>query len=194
VFGSSTDIVNASKSLGALSGASVVSSGGVITITLGGNGLNIVNLTIPNGANITGINIVNANGVTPTGVVINVNGDNLNFNGGSFNLGTLGTKQVLFNFTNATSLNLSSLAFEGALLAPLATVNFNNGHIDGALIANNFIGNGELHEVGFGDPLPAYTASGGSAPTPEPGSLLIFGVGLVGVAILRRRLFSSQPS
>lgn len=192
VFGSSTDIINASNSLTALTGGtSVAASGGTINLTLTSNGLNVINLTVPDGATITGINITNANGVTPTGLIINVNGNNLNFNGGTFNLGSLAANQVLFNFGNATAISMQNLAFEGALLAPLATVTFNSGHIDGALIANTYLGNGQLNYVGFNDPLPAYQAAGGTGgsgvPTPEPASIILFGTGILVVGLFRRR-------
>jgi choice-of-anchor A domain-containing protein len=196
VFGGSTDITNASTSLTALSGAtSVASTGGTINITLSKNGLNVINLSVANGATITGINITNANGVVPTGLIINVNGNNLNFNGGTFNLGSLSNTNVLFNFGNATSLNLQNLAFEGALLAPLATVNFSSGHIDGALIANTYLGPGQINNVGFNDPLPAYSSSGGTVvATPEPGSILLFGSGLVVLGFYgRRRSMAGAP-
>ena len=149
----------------------------------------MINLTVPNGATITGVNIANAAGVTPTGLVINVNGDNLNFNGGSFNLGSLGDSQVLFNFGSATTINLSSLAFDGTLLAPLATVDFINGQLNGALIADNFIGSAQFNEVGFTGSLPTYAVSNtnGSAPAPEPGSLAGFAGGLLAIALAVRR-------
>ena len=197
VFGSSTDITNASTSLTALSGGtSVSSSGGTINITLSKNGLNVINLTVANGATITGINITNANGVVPTGLIINVNGNNLNFNGGSFNLGSLANNQVLFNFGNAQTLSLQNLAFEGALLAPLATVTFNSGHIDGALIANNYLGSGQMNYVGFNDPLPTYQISGGTVvATPEPGTIALFGTGLVVLGLVfRRRTMRTAPT
>lgn len=196
VFGSSTDITNASTSLSALSGATNVSStGGVINITLSKNGLNVIDLNIANGATITGINITNANGITPTGLIINVNGNNLNFNGGSFSLGSLSNSNVLFNFGNATAISLQNLAFEGALLAPLATVNFSSGHIDGALIANTYLGPGQVNYVGFNDPLPTYAASGSGSgtvvATPEPASIFLFGSGLVVLALyVRRRMMA----
>jgi choice-of-anchor A domain-containing protein len=150
--------------------------------------LNVIDLNIANGSTITGINITNANGVTPTGLIINVNGDNLNFNGGSFNLGSLADNQVLFNFGNATTLSLENLAFNGALLAPLATVNFSSGQINGALIADNYMGPGQVNYVGFNDPLPTYTASGGTVvATPEPGSIALFGTGVVVLGLFFRR-------
>jgi len=200
VFGSSTDIINASTSLTALSGATnVSSSGGTVNITLGTNGLNVIDLNIANGATITGINITNANGVTPTGLIINVNGNNLNFNGGSFNLGSLANNQVLFNFGNATTLSLQNLAFEGALLAPLATVNFSSGHIDGALIANTYTGSAQVNYVGFNDPLPTYQTSGSGGTvvaTPEPESIVLFATGavVIGLFFRRRRTTGAAPT
>jgi choice-of-anchor A domain-containing protein len=195
VFGSSTDITNASNSLTALSGATKISSnGGVINITLNSNGLNVIDLSLIDGATITGINITTANGVVPTGLIINIAGNNLNFNGGTFNLGPLANSQVLFNFGNATAISLQNLAFEGALLAPLATVDFSNGHIDGALIAGNYTGSAQVNYVGFNDPLPAYAATGGSGgtvvATPEPGTIILFGTGLIAVWSFRRRHLS----
>ncbi|MDB5392991.1 MAG: hypothetical protein JWM91_497 [Rhodospirillales bacterium] len=193
VFGSSTDITNASNSLTELSGATNVSStGGVINITLTTSGLNVIDLSVTNGATITGINITNANGVVPTGLIINVAGTNLNFYGGSFNLGSLANTQVLFNFGNATTISLQNLAFEGAFLAPLATVNFSSGHIDGALITNNYMGPGQVNYVGFNDPLPSYAATGGPGggtviATPEPATIALFGTGLIAVSLFKRR-------
>ncbi len=197
VYGSSTDIINASKSLSALTGATnISSSGGTITITLTKNGMNVIDLSMLNGSTITGINIVNAAGVTPTGLIINVAGDNLNFNGGSYNLGSLNDGQVLFNFGNATSINMGSLAFNGTLLAPLATVDFTSGQLNGALIANNYYGPGELHSDPFTDTLPTYVATGGTTvATPEPGTVALFGTGLIVLAFAsRRRMVSASRS
>lgn len=45
------------------------------------------------------------------------------------------TNNILFNFIEATELNLYSIGIKGSILAPYADVNFYNGHVDGNLIA-----------------------------------------------------------
>jgi choice-of-anchor A domain-containing protein len=172
LYGAATDVVNASAALGALAGNAVISAGGTLTVTLASSGLNVVNLTLPDNATVTGVNIVTANGATPTGVVLNVNGNNLKFTGGTYTTGTLADSAVLYNFTDATALSFSSLAFEGTLLAPLATVSFANGRIDGSLIAANFLGSVPLSQQGFTAPLPAYAIRGASVS--EPATLTLF--------------------
>lgn len=191
LYGSSTDLKNASTALAGSGTSTVTSSGGVITITLTKSGLNVINLNLPAGATINGINIVTASGVTPTGLVVNVNGSNLSFNGGTYNLGGLSASQVLFNFTAASTITLSNLAFMGSILAPLADVNFTSGQLNGTLIANDYYGNGQINEDGgFSIQLPAYPGGGQVVATPEPGSLLLFGAGLMGLGLLRRSRFA----
>ncbi len=50
------------------------------------------------------------------------------------------TGRVLFNFFEATELDLYSIAVPGSILAPLAQINFYNGHVDGQLIAGSLSG------------------------------------------------------
>jgi len=47
------------------------------------------------------------------------------------------TRRVMFNFPHTRSLELHSIGIMGSILAPLAQVNFYNGHIDGNLIAGS---------------------------------------------------------
>jgi choice-of-anchor A domain-containing protein len=201
VFGTSTDVTNASTSLTALSGATnISSSGGTINITLSSNGLNVIDLNLTNGATINSINITNANGVTPTGLIINVNGNNINFTGGSFNYPSgLSASNVLYNFGNATSITGSGYGFLGTVLAPLATVNFSNGNINGDVIAANYTGTAQVNDPGFTLQLPSYQTASGSGgttgATPEPGSLALFGTGAVVIGLFfRRRLTGAAPA
>ena len=78
-----------------------------------------------------------------------------------------------------------------ALLAPLATVSFSSGHIDGALIANTYTGSAQVNSVGFSDPLPAYAGNGSTGTvvvaTPEPGSIALFATGVLVIGLFFRR-------
>ncbi len=191
--GTSADLLSASTALGGLGANAFAQTGGTLTVTLASNGLNVVNLVLPDGATVNGINIVTATGVTPTGVVLNVSGNNLKFTGGAYTTGSLANSAVLYNFSNATNLSFNSLAFEGNLLAPLATVAFTNGRVDGSVIAGNFVGaNTPLSEQGFNDPLPTYVAGVTTAAVSEPASLFVFLLPLGLMAVGRKS--SSVPS
>jgi choice-of-anchor A domain-containing protein len=88
--------------------------------------------------------------------------------------------EVLWNFFNATSLSFSG-EFGGSVLAPFAAVT-NRSPIDGTLVAASFSGNGEIHSDPFTGTLPS-----DPAPVPEPASMAVFGVAMVGLAVARRR-------
>lgn len=104
--------------------------------------------------------------------IINVTGDNVSL----FNTGFYGadgskiidnqpgvirhdgtyTNNVLFNFVDATSLSLSSIAVKGSILAPLADTVFYNGHIDGNFIVKSLTSpsgteTGQINDYRFGD-------------------------------------------
>ncbi|QJE98690.1 choice-of-anchor A family protein [Luteolibacter luteus] len=120
-------------------------------------------------------------------VLVNVTGDSaamqnmgLNFQDlNSDGTGTVVRNNVIYNFVDATSLTLNGVGVQGSILAPKATVNFNNGNIDGQLIAGTLIGTGEAHNYLFQGNLPA------PLPIPEPSSALL--VGLAGGMLAMRR-------
>jgi len=57
--------------------------------------------------------------------------------------------QIVWNLPDATSLTISGLSIEGSLIAPTATVSFNNGHINGSMMAAGGSGNGQFHHKLF---------------------------------------------
>ena len=61
--------------------------------------------------------------------------------------GGLKAGHVLFNFPQATSLTLAGVGVQGSVLAPNAAVKFDNGQLNGDLIASSLCGTGQLHNV-----------------------------------------------
>jgi choice-of-anchor A domain-containing protein len=82
--------------------------------------------------------------------IVNVRGNTGIFmQNGSFTLVGVDSSHTLYNFDTASSLVIKNVGVKGSVLAPWAAVSFNNGHIDGTLIAASLSGTGESHEYLF---------------------------------------------
>ena len=155
-----------------------VAYGSTTTCTATGNNLNIINISDPTVFAGKTINI-DSTGTNVT-LVINVAGTSDSLGGAGFTAFNNGVT-VLFNYYQASTLQLGSSAFTTSLLAPLASVSpTGGGNFDGTLIADNFNGAMEFHngDVFTGD-LP------GSVP--EPISILLSGTGLILISLLPRK-------
>lgn len=112
-----------------------------------------------------------------TTVVVNVSGTSINFNHGNFvgNMNSMFARShVIWNFYQATEINLGSKAWNGALLAPLADLTF-YGVIEGsAWVGGDVLQRGEVHLPRFEGVIPA------------PGTIALAGAGML-IAIRRRR-------
>lgn len=78
-------------------------------------------------------------------VLINVTGDHVTMRNMGVHLRGPDCSTTLWNFPDADDLDISGVGLEGSILAPDADLTFNNGQIEGTVIAENFTGNGELH-------------------------------------------------
>jgi choice-of-anchor A domain-containing protein len=120
-------------------------------------------------------------------VVINVLGDiianagGVNFNGG-FSL--LNAENILWNFSEASTIDLGSAHWFGSILAMDAVLDTDND-ISGTLVADTYIGNGQMHVYNWTDEPPAYEPPT-SVPEPNISLLLLMGLGFLGLGRQRR--------
>ncbi|MDO9368342.1 MAG: choice-of-anchor A family protein [Sphingopyxis sp.] len=140
--------------------------------------------------------------------IVNVSGRSINLNdnflGGTNNLG----EHVIWNFPDAETLTAST-AWGGSVLAPLADAETRN-YIQGSAVFGNLKQNGEMHigtfKGGYVTPPNPGTStggdsssgggtssggdgssSGGAVEVPEPGMFGLFGLGVGGLILWRRR-------
>ena len=120
-------------------------------------------------------------------MLINVSGTAVDFS----NLGMRGTfdlNNTLFNFYQAATLSMTGIAVNGSVLAPLASVSFTSGQLNGQLIASSFAGAdwgvGELHNNIFNGQTQGPRSVPDAAST---GLLVLFGLCGVQAAALWRR-------
>ncbi|WP_157219698.1 choice-of-anchor A family protein [Flavisphingomonas formosensis] len=123
--------------------------------------------------------------------IVNVSGSNItlndNFLGGTQGLG----EHVIWNFSDATSLNLTT-AWGGSVLAPTAAATTSN-YVQGSAVFGSLVQNGEFHLGTYdGDYYPPSTppssssSSGGATPVPEGSELPILLFGVTGLLLGRR--------
>lgn len=135
-------------------------------------------------ANLATTNTFNLTAPTGSTVLINVYGSAATFQNAGISLNGVTAENILFNFVDAGSLTMQGIGIKGSVLAPKASVNFNNGHIDGQLIVSTLYGSGESHNKLFQGNLDRPDVQ-----TPEPSSFsfALIGAGAVAFGLYRRR-------
>jgi choice-of-anchor A domain-containing protein len=127
-------------------------------------------------------------------VIVNVTGDSASFQNMQVALqGGITASHILWNFVDATSLRLSGVGWAGTILAPHAAVAFDNGQLNGALIASTLKGNGTI-DIGSGGASALFVgdarAYSPASPTPEPAGIVMLGVAAaagLATSVARRR-------
>lgn len=130
-------------------------------IHLQGNNSDLNVFTI-DGSKFSQSSYLNLNGVgSNSTVVLNILGSSVNISNFGLNLNGVNKQNVLFNFVDATQVATTGFSFQGSVLATKANVQFNNGNVEGTLVAANLSGTGEFHNTSFTGNLP-------NVPQPEP--------------------------
>ncbi len=121
-------------------------------------------------------NITFSNETSASTIVINVTGSFTEGGGENFNGDTYLNEHVIWNFEDATGVNVKG--WHGAVLAADATVT-NTSAMEGFLYAENFTGQGELHDFPFQGTLPG--------TVPEPSTWAMMAIGFAGLGFLGLR-------
>lgn len=181
--------------LGTLGGTSVVDvsgTGGYVNLNASGGGLKIFNFSEQAFENTW---FLNFDGAAPdTTILVNVYGKDITAPNGNYLYNWVsypdgpGVGNVLFNFPDAENLHVDAMG--GSILAPKATLDFDYGVIYGTTIVGQ-LGTANDASVGqfnqkdrFGNDI---RFRGRLPQVPEPGTLTLGVLGLVGLAVRRRR-------
>lgn len=170
--------------------AGTVSGTNNLVLTGTAAGVNYFNLTSAQLAQLSSGSLTIDNTVAGATDIISVSGSSASVsNFGLTYQGTATAGNTLFDFSQASTVSISGVAFDASVLAPTATVSFTNGNLTGTLVAGNLASttnqDGEFHAGTFTGTLP----SSGASPAP----MVPFGssplAGLVLVAALAVGLY-----
>lgn len=127
-------------------------------------------------------------------IIINVSGTSVNWTNGNM-VGNFNSnywqEHTLWNFYEATSINFNAHNFNGAVLAPYASIT-TSSNIDGLVVANNLTTSAEVH-LPDSNSTNAYAYDGFAAPVPEPGSaVFLLAAGGLFLIMRNRRLVTGN--
>lgn len=137
---------------------------------------NPIDISVPLGSTV----INNVSGISP------VLGTAIYFNGQEESITNDDQGNILFNFADATSLNIDK-QMDGTILVPFAVFT-SNSQIGGTVIAVSIDNTGEMENLEFGGTLPpgdGYQSGVSSdAVVPEPATIWLTGTGVLMLALI----------
>lgn len=155
----------------ATNGATITHPWGGVTLEGTDHGLNVFTLNLDNlGFNAGVSNISSYEVEAPAGslVVVNVLGDTAPlFKNAGFTLSGVSAHDIVWNLEDQTALTIHGISVQGSILAPKADVQFDNGNIEGTLVAASAAGGGQFHDFRFGGEVDCPPPPPPPPPPPE---------------------------
>jgi len=137
-----TELTNLSNGWKAMPATGSVSNWyGAITLKGANAGANVFNMTAAQLWDANGLTIKAPAGST---VVVNVSGTDARMQFMGFNLEGVKQENVVFNFNQATKLQMQGIGLKASVVAPNAAFQFDNGAIHGTVVAKSMCGYGEI--------------------------------------------------
>ena len=163
--------------------------GGQFTLTGANAGLNVFDM---DGGLLSHTNTLTINLTPGSTALINVSGTADSFSNAGITINGGDASDILWNFSDATTLSFSGVSMQGSVLAPNADYLGGWGQLNGQLIVKSFSdtrGATQINDVRYAGPLLGLDRQSLTGGVPEPGTwaLLIVGFGLTGAALRRRR-------
>jgi choice-of-anchor A domain-containing protein len=185
VFDASASGRSNSTSTSASSTSSLNSTSASVTLfTLPSADLANLTSVLINGTQTNGIVIINV--IDQSAPSSNIAARNLTLSGFGTNVGSLNASHLLWNFCNASNIEIDNILLLGTILAPRSAVNITRAELEGSLIAESLTGNffnqiplpfaGNFCPTASASPSPSTsaspaTSSSSPAASPTPSSI-----------------------
>jgi choice-of-anchor A domain-containing protein len=169
-------LTDLSTSLSGLPAIAATANFGKISLSGTNSSFNLFTIS---GDDLSTANTLDINAPNSSTVVINVSGQSAKLQNMGFLLNNTARQNILYNFYEATQITASGVGIEGSVL------DFNNGQLNGTLVAESLEGTGQMNVVYFKGDVPE------RKKVPEPA----LAAGLIGLAMIvgwRRRSLPSQ--